>query len=97
MEAELPEAERTRSLKLSIISYGYVNGPFVPNPSEAKEQLTFSVRDLENPPVRLCKKHTGLSSRLRKEVFVNADARATLEAMVEAVEAKIVCGCECPI
>jgi hypothetical protein len=87
----LPNAETACLPVLSIISYGHSNGPLRPTPAESStvEQLTFSVRDIENPPVGLRKSHTGLSARLRKEVFANDSAKARLAIIHEAVEAKM--------
>ncbi|KEF51827.1 uncharacterized protein A1O9_12164 [Exophiala aquamarina CBS 119918] len=74
--------------KLQLISYGRSNGPLT-GPSGAVDQLTFSVRDIANPPARLRRTHTGLSSRLRKEVMANKAAAARLESMCARVEAKM--------
>ncbi|KIW65053.1 hypothetical protein PV04_07340 [Phialophora macrospora] len=77
------------SFRLSIISFGHANGPLKPPGSEAVEQLIFSVRGVENPPAKLRKTHTGISSRLRKEIFGNQAARTKLDGMLQAVEAKM--------
>ncbi|OCT48723.1 hypothetical protein CLCR_04576 [Cladophialophora carrionii] len=77
-------------LLLSIISFGRANGPLNPIGSEAVEQLRFSVRDVENPPARLRKTHTGVSARLRKEIFGNQAARRRLDTMLQVVEAKMI-------
>lgn len=73
--------------KLRIISYGHSKGRLT-IPAGA-ELLTFSVRDIENPPARLRRTHTGLSPRLRKEVMANKSATARLESMCTTVEAKM--------
>jgi hypothetical protein len=73
--------------RLRIISYGHSKGRLTV-PAGA-EQLTFSVRDIENPPARLRRTHTGLSPRLRKEVMANKSATTRLESMCSAVEAKM--------
>jgi len=76
--------------KLQIISYGHSNGPLTSPTGDGRgEQLTFSVRDIENPPARLRRTHTGLSPRLRKEVMANKAAAARLESMCTGVEAKM--------
>ncbi|KAJ9615342.1 hypothetical protein H2200_001417 [Cladophialophora chaetospira] len=87
--ASAPNTAGLHMHKLSIVSYGHANGPLEPSPSEDVEQLTFSVRDIKNPPVKLRKKHTGLTSRLRKEVFAEEAARTRLDEMAEAVESKM--------
>jgi hypothetical protein len=74
---------------LSIISYGHANGPLTATYLDGAEQLTFSVRDVENPPVKLRKTYTGLSPRLRKEVFANSAAQSKLETIVRAVEGRM--------
>lgn len=78
---------------LSIISYGHSKGPLqIPqpqSPQETVEHLTFSVRNIENPPVKLRKTHTGLSSRLRKETMASKSATAKLETMRAAVETRM--------
>ena len=81
------------SFKLSIISYGHAKGPLRPLPHSASEeqssQMTFSVRDIPNPPAKLRKTDTGLSSRLRKEIFSNRLSREKLDMIVQAVEARM--------
>lgn len=82
--------ERNTTFQLLIVSYGHSNGPLALSNLDSAEQLTFSVRDVENPPVRLRKTHTGLSSRLRKEIFANQAARTKLDAIASAVDSKMV-------
>jgi RNase adaptor protein for sRNA GlmZ degradation len=79
----------SNSFRLSIISFGHASGPLKPNESKAVEHLIFSVRDVENPPVKLRKTHTGVSARLQKEIFSNQAARTKLDAILQAVEAKM--------
>ncbi|ETI26400.1 hypothetical protein G647_03177 [Cladophialophora carrionii CBS 160.54] len=83
-------SENVDPFHLSIISFGHANGPLKPIGSEAVEQLTFSVRDVGNPPARLRNTHTGVSARLRKEIFGNQAARRKLDTMLQAVEAKMI-------
>ncbi|KAK5056503.1 hypothetical protein LTR84_012034 [Exophiala bonariae] len=77
--SQLSPAWSSRALarqKLQIISYGHSNGPLqIPS---GTEHLNFSVRDIENPPVRLRRTHTGLSARLRKEVMAGSYAKERL-------------------
>lgn len=74
--------------KLQIVSFGHSNGPLTTATGIA-EQLTFSVRDIENPPAKLRRTYTGLSPRLRKEVMANKIATARLESICTSVEAKM--------
>jgi len=96
-----PQAKRTPSPKangslngslheaatfnLKIISHGRVNGP-VDDPDEGEEMLRFSVRDIANPPAKLRKNFTGLSPRLRKEIFSDKTARLRYDTMVSEME-----------
>ncbi|KIW22777.1 uncharacterized protein PV07_11043 [Cladophialophora immunda] len=78
------------NFELVIISYGHAKGPLtLPAESGSVERLTFSVRDIKNPPARLRRTHTGLSSHLRKEVMANQAADARLNFIVEAVRTKM--------
>jgi RNase adaptor protein for sRNA GlmZ degradation len=67
---------------LVLISYGHTNGPLE---TPRCRQLTFSVRNLPNPPVALRKSHTGLSARLRKEVLATSEATLRLAEMEAAI------------
>lgn len=82
-------APKDPTFKLMIVSYGHSNGPLALANLDSSEQLIFSVRDVENPPVRLRKTHTGLSARLRKEIFANQAARTKLDVIASAVESKM--------
>jgi len=70
---------------LKIISHGRVNGP-VDEPNDGEEMLKFSVRDVPNPPAKLRKNYTGLSPRLRKEVFSDKIARQKYDIIVTEME-----------
>lgn len=70
---------------LRLVSHGRVNGP-VEEPEEHEEMLNFSVRDIPNPPAKLRKNYTGLSSRLRKEVFSDKAARLKYDTIVIEME-----------
>ncbi|KIX92138.1 uncharacterized protein Z520_12131 [Fonsecaea multimorphosa CBS 102226] len=93
----LPETEvspattqAVTTFELVIISYGHAHGPLtLPDPG-AVEQLTFSVRSIKNPPAKLRRTHTGLSSHLRKEVMASSAAVARLGIIVGAVQTKMV-------
>ncbi|OAL26130.1 hypothetical protein AYO20_10183 [Fonsecaea nubica] len=83
-------SEKTVSnFELIIISYGHAHGPLTLLEPGTVEQLTFSVRDMKNPPAKLRKTHTGLSSHLRKEVMANHGAAARLSLILEAVRKKM--------
>lgn len=71
--------------RLKIISHGRVNGP-VDDPKEDEEMLSFSVRDVANPPAKMRKNFTGLSPRLRKEVFSDKMARQKYDTIVIEME-----------
>lgn len=77
--------EETTKFQLKIKSYGRVNGP-VEDPEEGEEMLKFSVREVPNPPAKLRKKFTGLSPRLRKELFSDKLARLKYDTMVIEIE-----------
>lgn len=70
---------------LKIISHGRVNGP-VDDPDEGEEMLSFSVRDVANLPAKLRKNFTGLSPRLRKEIFSDKAARHKYDTIVSEME-----------
>lgn len=73
--------------ELQIISYGHSNGPLkIPT---GAEHLNFSVRDIENPPAKLRRTHTGLSSRLRKEVMAGGPAKERLKSICTTVHARM--------
>ena len=76
-------------LTLKLISHGRVNGP-VNNPEEGEEMLSFSVRDIPNPPAKLRKKYTGLSPRLRTEIFSEKASRLKYDTIVTELEKMIV-------
>jgi len=75
--------------RVYIISYGHTNGPLTVNSSPSTAKLTFSVRDIPNPPAKLRQKHTGLSARLRQEVLANNVASERLVSIANAVDAKM--------
>ncbi|OAP63892.1 hypothetical protein AYL99_03119 [Fonsecaea erecta] len=77
------------TFELVIISYGHAKGPLTLAGLGSVERLTFSVRDIRNPPARLRRTHTGLSSHLRKEVMANQAAAARLGLILETVQAKM--------
>lgn len=90
--APLSEISNTNGVKhgpakftLKIITHGRVNGP-VEDPEDGEEMLKFSVRDVPNPPVKLRKKYTGLSPRLRSEVFSEKQARIKYDTIVTEME-----------
>lgn len=70
---------------LKIVSHGRVNGP-VDDPEEGEEMLRFSVRDVPNPPAKLRKKYTGLSPRLRTEIFSEKASRLKYDTIVTELE-----------
>ncbi|KAK5093363.1 hypothetical protein LTR70_004735 [Exophiala xenobiotica] len=70
---------------LKIISHGRVNGP-IDDPDDGEEMLRFSVRDVANPPAKLRKNFTGLSPRLRKEIFSDKAARLKYDTIVSEME-----------
>lgn len=72
-------------LTLKIISHGRVNGP-LDEPEDGEEMLNFSVRDVPNPPAKLRKRYTGLSPRLRTEVFSEKAARLKYDTIVIEME-----------
>jgi RNase adaptor protein for sRNA GlmZ degradation len=72
------------SRELDIVSHGHANGPYRASYTPTR-LLRFSVRDIPNPPAQLRRTHTGLSSRLRKEVLASTAARARLHDMTEHV------------
>jgi RNase adaptor protein for sRNA GlmZ degradation len=72
---------------MTLISYGHAHGPLSTLPTS--HLVTFSVRDLPNPPAALRKTHTGLSKRLRKEVLSTTAALQRLDEIVEAVERRM--------
>ncbi|KAH0842207.1 hypothetical protein FOPE_07657 [Fonsecaea pedrosoi] len=82
-------AKTVSKFELIIISYGHAHGPLTLLEPGTVEQLTFSVRDMKNPPAQLWKTHTGLSSHLRKEVMANRGAAARLSLILEAVRKKM--------
>lgn len=71
--------------KLKLISHGRVNGP-VDDPEDGEEMLRFTVRDVPNPPAKLRKKYTGLSPRLRTEIFSEKAARLKYDTIVIEME-----------
>lgn len=71
--------------KLKLISHGRVNGP-VDDPEEGEEMLRFTVRDVPTPPAKLRKKYTGLSPRLRTEIFSEKTARLKYDTIVIEME-----------
>lgn len=77
--------EEPSKFQLRIKSHGRVNGP-VAEPEEGEEMLKFSVREIANPPAKLRKKFTGLSPRLRKEIFSDKLARLKYDTMVIEME-----------
>lgn len=77
--------EESSKFQLKIKSHGRVNGP-VAEPEEGEEMLKFSVREIANPPAKLRKKFTGLSPRLRKEIFSDKLARLKYDTMVIEME-----------
>ncbi|KIW92276.1 uncharacterized protein Z519_07260 [Cladophialophora bantiana CBS 173.52] len=88
-EVSSTKAKAVSNFELAIVSYGHSNGPLTLSGPGTVEQLTFSVRDIKNPPAKLRKTHTGLSSHLRKEVMANKAAAARLSFITEAVRAKM--------
>lgn len=77
--------EETSKFQLKIKSHGRVNGP-VEDPEDGEEMLKFSVREIANPPAKLRKKFTGVSPRLRKEIFSDKLARLKYDTMVIEIE-----------
>lgn len=71
--------------KLRLISHGRVNGS-VDDPDDGEEMLRFTVRDVPNPPAKLRKKYTGLSPRLRTEIFSEKIARLKYDTIVIEME-----------
>ncbi|KAK5075379.1 hypothetical protein LTS08_001552 [Lithohypha guttulata] len=72
-------------LNLKIISHGRVNGP-LDDPEDGEEMLNFSVRDIPMPPAKLRKKYSGLSPRLRAEVFSEKQSRLKYDTIVTEME-----------
>ena len=70
--------------QLMLVSYGHAHGPLTKAPDS--HQLLFSVRDIPNPPAQLRKRHTGLSSRLRKEVLASREAAKRLDSITESIQ-----------
>jgi len=79
----------TAKFNLKIISHGRVNGS-IDDPNDGEEMLDFSVRDVANPPAKLRKNFTGLSPRLRKEIFSDKSARLKYDTMVSEMEKMMV-------
>ncbi|KAJ9656531.1 hypothetical protein H2198_004880 [Neophaeococcomyces mojaviensis] len=70
---------------LRIVSHGRANGP-LNDPEDGEEMLKFSVRDVPNPPAKLRKNYTGLSPRMRKEIFSDKIARNKYDTIVTEME-----------
>jgi len=70
---------------LRIISHGRVNGP-LKDPEEDEEMLNFSVRDVPTPSAKLRKNYTGISPRIRKEIFSDKIARNKYDTIVVEME-----------
>lgn len=81
--------EPEHNFTLQIISYGHVNGPLQIPDSANTIKLLYSVRDVPNPPNLLRKKHTGMSRRLQKEIFLSKEGKARLEQILENIEFKM--------
>ena len=79
------EKHKPAKFNLKLISHGRVNGP-IDEPKDNEEMLQFSVRDVPNPPAKLRKNYTGLSPRLRKEVFSDKIARQKYDTIVIEME-----------
>lgn len=73
---------------LKLMSHGRVNGP-VDDPDDGQEMLRFSVRDVPNPPAKLRKKYTGLSPRLRTEIFSEKASKLKYDTIVTELEKMI--------
>lgn len=82
--------EPEHNFDLKIISYGHSNGPLVVPDSPNRVKLLYSVRDVPNPPNLLRKKHTGMSHRLQKEIFLSKQGKARLEQILEIMESQMV-------
>ena len=82
--------EPEHSFDLKVISYGHTNGPLVVPDNPNRVKLLYSVRDVPNPPNLLRKKHTGMSRRLQKEIFLSKQGKARLEQILENIESQMV-------
>lgn len=67
------------------MTHGRVNGA-IDDPEDGEEMLKFSVREVPNPPAKLRKKYTGLSPRLRTEIFSEKQARVKYDTIVTEME-----------
>lgn len=87
----------TRSVRISLISYGHANGPIVQQQQlgEARyhRTLAYSIRHLPNPPRHLRANSTGLSRRLQKEFLQNDEVERFLVKVQEDILNKAIEGC----
>ncbi|KAI4089528.1 MAG: hypothetical protein LQ344_005354 [Seirophora lacunosa] len=82
--------EPEHNFDLIIISYAHSSGPLVVPENPNRVKLLYSVRDVPNPPNLLRKKHTGMSRRLQKEIFLSKEGKARLAQILENTESKMV-------
>lgn len=73
---------------LKLMSHGRANGP-VNDPEDGEEMLRFTVRDVPNPPAKLRRKYTGLSPRLRTEIFSEKASKLKYDTIVTELEKMI--------
>ncbi|PYI34509.1 hypothetical protein BP00DRAFT_423018 [Aspergillus indologenus CBS 114.80] len=94
-----PLLSGTRSVHISLISYGHANGPVVQQPREARyhQILAYNIRHLPNPPRHLRVNATGLSRRLQKEFLQNDAVEAVLVKFQQEIVNAVQEGCAQPL
>lgn len=71
---------------LKLVSHGRIHGPIAEPDEEKEEMLEFTVRDVPAPSAKVRKNYTGLSPRLRREIFTDKTARVKYDTMVIEIE-----------